>query len=276
MLSLLTINVQAAGLARAARLFDWIQDRDDHAIVLTETSNGPGTAHLLARCRAAGLATVHEPAPGGDRGVAIVTRIPATHQMELTAATSLPHRAVAVTLDIRPPITLIGVYAPSSDRAPTKIAKERTFLGSTLQALDRIPPPDRASLVVAGDFNVIARSHRPRYPAFQAFEYDFLDHLAALGLTDIHDHLHPGEQPYSWYGRRGNGYRFDYMFTGSALTPSATGCTYLQQPRTSGLTDHAAVSLVLGGLAHPARPADAGPVAAATSTSAVAARIRES
>jgi hypothetical protein len=63
-LSLLTLNLQAAALPRAERILDWLRSRDDHAIVLTETSNGPGTTHLLDRYRDADLIVEHRRSPG--------------------------------------------------------------------------------------------------------------------------------------------------------------------------------------------------------------------
>lgn len=245
MLSLLTLNLQAAALPRAGRILDWLDQRDDHVVVLTETSNGPGTAHLLDRCRAAGLIVEHRRSTDGDRGCALISRIPASARPDLTVRISLPARAVAVTLDTQPAVTLLGIYVPSSDRAPNKIAKKVAFLTSVLEAIARLPEPDRRGLVLAGDYNVIGQNHEPRYPAFQAFEYAFLDQLDQLGLTDVHQHLHPGVQVHSWYGRGGNGYRFDYFHTGAALTAAATSCTHLGEPRTSGLSDHDAVALNL-------------------------------
>lgn len=245
MLSLLTLNVQAAALVRAERIFDWLAQRDDHAVVLTETSNGPGTAHLLDCFRDAGMVVDHRRSLDGDRGCALVSRISARVRPDLIEGISLPGRAVAVTLDTEPAVTLLGLYVPSSDRAPAKVAKKKAFLTSALDAIAAIGGDERRQLVVTGDFNVISRHHEPRYPAFQPFEYAFLDQLADLGLADVHEHLHPGVQVHSWYGRGGNGYRFDYFHTGADLTTAATSCVHLPQVRTSGLSDHDAVALTL-------------------------------
>jgi exodeoxyribonuclease III len=258
-LTLLTLNLQAAALARARRLLDWLNRRDDHAIVLTETTNGPGTTHLLDRCRDAGMIVEHRRPPDGDRGCALISRIPARARPDLTDGISLPGRAVAITLDTQPGVTLVGIYVPSSDRAPAKVAKKKAFLTSVQEALNAIPEHERRRLVLAGDYNVISRHHEPHYPAFQAFEYAFLEHLADLGLTDVHEHLNPGVQVHSWYGRGGNGYRFDYFHTGDDLTTAATSCVHLPEPRTSGLTDHDGVLLTLNCRTPPLRAAATAP-----------------
>ncbi len=101
-------------------------------------------------------------------------------------------------------------------------------------------------MVLTGDYNVIGLDHRPRYPGFLGFEYEFLDALTGeLGFVDAQQHLHPGVQEHSWVGRGGNGYRFDYMHISRTLVSTVTECRYLHEPRQTKLTDHAAVTLRL-------------------------------
>ncbi|MEV1319412.1 endonuclease/exonuclease/phosphatase family protein [Micromonospora arborensis] len=238
MLSILTINVQAAALARAQSLLTWLLQRDDHVVILTETSNGPGTRHLLTGLGAAGLFITHQPSLDGDRGCAIASRTPTRPAPGFTTGISLPGRAPAVTLDTEPAVTILGLYVPSSDRAPAKLDKKRTFLTTATDALTQLSVGDRAHLVVGGDYNVISRDHQPRYPGFRPFEYEFLDALTTLGLSDVHRTLHPEVQAHSWIGRAGNGYRFDYLHAGPGLLPHLTAAAYLNQPRLEGFTDH--------------------------------------
>ncbi|GAB1639652.1 endonuclease/exonuclease/phosphatase family protein [Krasilnikovia sp. MM14-A1259] len=245
MLSVLTLNVQAAALPRARRLLAWLDARDDGLLILTETSNGPGTGHLLDQCRAAGLHVAHRPSADGDRGCAIVSRIPARTRTDLLTGVTLPGRAVTVTVDTDPAVTVVGLYVPSSDRAPHKVEKKRAFLASVLDALTGLDEQQRAHLIIGGDYNVIGRDHQPRYPGFLPFEYAFLDTLAQLGLADPHQRLRPGVQAHSWIGRGGNGYRFDYLHIGAALTDRVTYCAYLHEPREQGLSDHAALAATL-------------------------------
>ncbi|RKN50443.1 endonuclease [Micromonospora endolithica] len=244
MLSILTINVQAAALARAQNLLTWLLQRDDHLVILTETSNGPGTRHPAPAHRPARSRVVHHAPALARRRPRLCHRQPhptrpAPH---LTAGISLPGRAPALTLDTDPAVTILGLYVPSSDRAPAKLAKKRTFLTTVTDTLTRLPTTDRTHLVVGGDYNVISRDHQPRYPGFRPFEYDFLDALTALGLTDVHRTLYPDVQAHSWIGRAGNGYRFDYLHAGPGLLPHLAAATYLKQPRLEGLTDHCAHS----------------------------------
>jgi exodeoxyribonuclease-3 len=50
---------------------------------------------------------------------------------------------------------------------------------------------------------------------------------------------------YSWIGRTGDGYRYDYVHVGHGLAQQIEGCAYLHETRERRLTDHAAVTLSL-------------------------------
>ncbi len=245
MLSLLTLNIQAAALTRAQALLRWLDARTEELFILTETSSGPGTAHLLDHCRQAGLTVIHTPGAAGDRGVAIVSRVPIAARPDLVAGVSLPGRVAAGTIAGDPELTVVGVYVPSSDRAPDKVSRKRDFVATLLTAVDRIPAAERATLVLGGDYNVIARDHQPQYLGFLPFEYAMLDALETHGLVDAYQLCSPGVQAHSWIGRSGNGYRFDYFHVGPALVDHVAGCSYLQEPRELKLTDHAAAVLTL-------------------------------
>jgi len=261
-LSLLTLNIQAAALPRAKALLRWLDGRPEHVFILTETSAGDGTAHLLDQCRRAGLDVIHTPDPA-DRGVALVGRVPLVARPDLVAGVSLPGRVAAATIDSRPELTVVGIYVPSSDRAPDKLARKRDFVTSLLAAVDRFPDTVRGSLVLSGDYNVITRDHQPPYPGFLPFEYQMLDTLEDHGLVDAHQHCSPGVQAHSWIGRSGNGYRFDYFHVGATLTGRIAACSYLHEPRELKLTDHAAAALTLDLPAVTRRAADSSGLAGA-------------
>ena len=245
MLSVLTLNIAAAARPRAQALLAWLAARDDDVLVLTETSSGVGTAYLLDRFRQAGWLAEHATDLAGERGTAVLSRLPATPRPELTAAITPAGRAVALTLATRPAVTVLGVYVPSSDRAPAKVTRKRGFLATLLAASGALPTPDRDHLVLAGDFNVVARDHQPPYRGFLDFEYALLGNLAERGLVDAHQHLAPDTPVYSWLGRAGAGYRFDYIHTGSQLQSAIRDSAYLHQPREQRLSDHAAVTVTL-------------------------------
>jgi exodeoxyribonuclease III len=247
-LSFLTLNIQAAAPARAKLLLAWLERRSEHVLLLTEVSGGPGTVLLLDGFRRAGYTVVYQHDPGGERGAALVSRIPVTPRPDLAAQVSHPTRLAAATLHTVPAVVAVSVYVPSSDRAPEKVTRKRTFLESLVTLLTGLGDDERGRLVLGADLNVVARDHQPRYPGFLAFEYALLEDLDGLGLHDAHDSLSPGAQVYSWFGRGGNGYRFDYVHVGNHLHSHLHSCEYVQEPRELGLSDHAAVTVTLTGI----------------------------
>ena len=246
MLSILTINIGAASRDRAEALLAWLRGRAEDVFLLTETSAGAGTTYLLDQFRQAGFAVLHTPTDNGDRGAALVSRIRVAADLgDHFADVSLPGRVAMAVLDTQPPVAVLGVYVPSRDRSLHKTERKQAFIASLQEALDRMPGQLRDSMVVGGDYNVIARSHRPLHPGFLPFEFALLAGLEARGFVDAHLRCAPGQQVYSWVGRTGDGYRYDYLHVGQALADRIDGCAYLHETREQRLTDHAAVTLDL-------------------------------
>jgi exodeoxyribonuclease-3 len=243
-LSILTVNIGAAARERAKDMLHWLAGRPDDVLVLTETSAGVGTAYLLDRFRQAGFAVVHTPDTNGDRGTALVSRV-RIEPLVAFEGVSIPGRVAAAVLDTTPAVAVVGVYVPSRDRSADKTDKKHAFVTSLLAALDALPAELRDRLVIGGDYNVISRTHKPLHPGFLPFEFGLLESLEAHGLVDAHERCSPGQQPYSWIGRTGDGYRYDYFHVGQELAERITGCAYLHETREQRLTDHAAVALEL-------------------------------
>ena len=88
-------------------------------------------------------------------------------------------------------------------------------------------------------------------PGFLPFEFGLLEGLRERGLADAYEHVAPGEQAYSWIGRTGDGYRYDYLHVGPGLADFIGACSYLHETRQLRLTDHAAMRLALHAAATP-------------------------
>ncbi|MEU5092085.1 hypothetical protein [Streptomyces sp. NPDC021356] len=101
-------------------------------------------------------------------------------------------------------------------------------------------------VIVAGYLNVIERGHQPPHKVFGNWEYDFCDSFQAARLTDAFRHLHSGEVGHSWFGRSGNGFRFDHLFVSTPHAERVLSCDYHLEARDGGLTDHAVMTLRLG------------------------------
>jgi exodeoxyribonuclease III len=270
-LSILTVNIGAASLERARLLLDWLTRRPEDVLVITETSAGPGTSWLLDRFGRAGFAVIKTPDTDGERGSALVSRIGVARDLTAEfAAVSVPCRVSAAVLGTEPTISVIGVYVPSRDRSLDKTERKQRFIRTLIEACDNLPAGLREHLVVGGDYNVIGKTHRPLHPGFLPFEFGLLDGLLERGMADAYEHVAPGEQAYSWIGRTGDGYRYDYLHVGPGLTGLIGTCSYLHETRQLGLTDHAAMTLTLHADSTPLETSDpAGTETAADGTLAL-------
>ncbi len=252
---LFTLNISGPSLERATRLMAALDLLDADLLVLTETRDNVGTRVLLDAYRERGY-TVIAPAPptSRERGVAVIHRLgvgcpPPTEPVDLA------HRLVVTRIDGDRPFTLVGTYVPSRDTSAAKIQRKRAFLMELTSLLGKLPPHD--DVVLLGDFNIVSRSHVPRYPVFRAWEYDALESISACGLLDAFALLNPGIQVHSWIGRKGAGYRYDYGFVSQSLAEHLAACEYLHDFRLGGLSDHAGVVVGL----HQSGIASRGPAA---------------
>lgn len=243
-LGVATFNLNNPGLARAERQLAYLAARPEHLLVLTETADSAGCAFLAERFAEAGYAvTFPRPAPRGERGVMIVSRL-ATRPAPF-ALSYLPHRAVAVSVDTADgPLDVIGLYVPSRDASPEKTERKRRWLKECAATL---PDGRTGARIVLGDFNVLEPGHTPRYRFFAPFEYAFYDAFGAAGYTDAFRALHPTALAYSWVGRTGDGYRYDHAHTSGRLAAVLRSCSYVHDPRVmeGRLTDHSALAVQL-------------------------------
>lgn len=242
-LRLFTLNISGPSLSRAGRLLAFLTELDPDVIVLTETRANPGTAHIVASYQRAGYEVASpNAAANGERGVAIIQRVPLV-EAPVRRTADLAHRLLVSRLGLRQPVTLVGAYVPSRDASAAKIERKQTFLAQMCRLLQRMSQDD--DVILMGDFNVVGRSHVPRYPSFRSWEYDSLEDIAACGFVDAFAELNPGVQVYSWVGKTGDGYRYDYGFVSRGLLPRLMDCEYIDAPRELGLSDHAGVLMTI-------------------------------
>lgn len=243
LLRMLTLNISGPSVERAERLLDYLIEMDCDVMVLTETRANVGTEMLIRSFTDAGyLIDATVPEIPGERGAAIVRRMPGRANIP-TPGVDLAHRLSVCELVGRKGPTLLGAYVPSRDASPMKLARKRTFLTQMGECLERLA--ERENVVLLGDLNVIERDHLPRYPSFRSWEYEVFDKMTAFGLRDVYSELHPGVQAHSWIGRKGAGYRYDYAFVSAPLLDSVRSCEYLHQPRSLGISDHAALLMTM-------------------------------
>lgn len=231
----------AASLERAQRIADWLDDRSDDVVALTETSAGTGSALLMGRLAAQGFHVFTRP-PGRDRGALLAVRTAKAIDITPQLASTMPWRSPAAQLQMADgPIGLVAIYAPSRNRREGRAERKRDFFASLARGLAALSERFDGRLVVLGDHNSVPRDHRPTHAGFTSWEYEWHDALEDLGLRNVHavlDH----EQPHSWVGRTGNAYLYDYAHIGDGLGAGVAGFSYLTEPQALGLSDHAGVS----------------------------------
>jgi exonuclease III len=243
----LTFNAQHASPARSYRQVEWITSQEAaDLVVITEVGSGPGGAALVTALADHGYASVLAPEPAlpdyrtvlASRG-APLTPVPIGIDV-------LPHRSPAAMVLVGDhPVTLLGLYVPSRGPKERRNAAKRAFQQSVATALPAFIAQCDGPAIVTGDLNVVEPGHTPHHAVFGQWEYDFYRSFSAAGLTDAYRALHPNTIEHSWFGRSGQGYRFDHAFVTARHGAQIRSCAYLRSPIEQGLTDHAALHLIL-------------------------------
>jgi exonuclease III len=244
---LLVFNAQHASPARARRQAAWMASQPAaDLVIITEVGPGPGGHALAGALTEHGYASVLAPEPASpDYRTVLASRSP-----DLAAVPSgigaLPHRGPAAVVSVAGQmIGLLGLYVPSRGPKQRRNQDKRTFQQSVTQALPGFLAGFDDPVIVAGDLNVVEPGHIPHHPVFGDWEYDFYRSFATAGLADAYRFLHPDAAEHSWYGRSGQGYRFDHAFVSRRHCAQVRSCGYLQEPRQQGITDHAAMTLTV-------------------------------
>lgn len=242
----LTWNVQHASSARSVRQAAWLAERPDaDIIVLTEVA-GAASGDSMAQSLATHGYRVHLTDSGGrDYRVLLATRVGDLQVASLDAA-HLPHRAAGAMVS-HPAgwqLGLVGLYVPSRGPRARRNVDKRAFQDAATALLPRLSAvfPTNVPVIIAGDLNVVEPGHRPHHAVFGRWEYEFYRSFAAGGFTDIFRMHHPQRTEHSWFGRSGAGYRFDHLFCTTGHHVTVSGCRYVHDARSAGLSDHSALS----------------------------------
>ena len=245
-LSLLTWNIGNPSSDRAQRQLEWLANRPEDVLVLTETKASAGCQLLADAFLAAGYDVVRPSLVPGELGTMIVSR--ATLEPDDWAARLryLPSRACsAVVPTSSGPVHLIGLYVPSRDGSPEKTARKRDLLDSCRSGLDAMRGRN-GRILLMGDLNILEPDHQPHYSFFAPFEYGFYRCLLEdFAMVDAFRHMNATRVEHSWVSRSGDGYRYDHAFCSRSLADVLRTCDYVPEPRLSRLSDHSALTVRL-------------------------------
>lgn len=155
----------------------------------------------------------------------------------------LPNRISSILLNINKKyFEIISLYVPSRNSSKEKILRKKTFLNQIITSL-KIEHSQNINRIICGDLNILERTHIPHYSTFREWEYTFYDDIINLGFIDCFKLKNPNVLDYSWIGRTGNGYRYDYAFCNKSLSNNILNCFFIHEPRINKLSDHAALIL---------------------------------
>jgi exodeoxyribonuclease-3 len=240
-LRLLTLNIGAASAERAVTIWNWLSLQDADVMVLTETSHGLGTRWLVEQSRASGLDVIQNDCGCGGRGVIVISRLPLEIVNDNSLSVSDQCRLTMGMVACRPSIQIVGMYAHSRNRGGETVDRKKELLKEVLQVLRELE--GQQDCVFGGDFNVMGTWNTVRHGGFLPFETRFLADVERMGYLDA-SARYPEENRYSWVGRTGNRYQYDYWYVSASLSDRVQRCDYLHETRTSlRISDHSAVML---------------------------------
>jgi exodeoxyribonuclease III len=244
---LMTWNVQRAARARARGQAAWLASHEDaDVLVLTEVTDSPGGHALIQALREYGYHVIVPDSAGGEYLVLLASRVGVLEAVPSRLG-YLPARFAAVRAILGAhSIGVAGLYVPSRGPRERRNTDKRMFQETISAYLPRLATDlGSGPIVVAGDFSVVEPAHQPHYAVFGDWEYRFYTRFSEHGLVDAFRELHPQVVEHSWFGRGGNGYRFDHVFLTRQHRGLLRACRYVHQPRLEGLSDHAAVTVTL-------------------------------
>lgn len=238
-------NIANPSIERAQRQLEWLIAQEANVLVLTEAKMSRGCSHIIEGLRYCGYIVE---APSGsieDYCVLIATKGYSARSYHSTFA-FLPHRIKAVLLETHLGIVgVMAVYVPSRGPKEARNVNKRTFQMQLSEWLcGSLANAETRHWIVCGDMNVVERDHVPAYSVFGEWEYGFYDSFAANGFHDVYRTQYARTQDHSWFGRYGDGYRFDHCFSSGIVAGHMSECQYDQAPRLNRLSDHAAMKIV--------------------------------
>lgn len=229
-LRLLCWNIRNPSIKTAMRQALWLKEQPFDVFALTETKDSVGCNYLEKYFRARKYHILFPKPEAGGYGAMVISRFPFNSGFLSWFGSARTNSICRENLEI------VNTYVPN-DRDKGK----KEFLERLAGSLKNPPQP----FIFCGDLNIIEPNHVPHYPIFEAWEYDFYRKMSELKLHDAFRAINPDAKEYSWFGRTGNGYRYDHCFVSGDLISNVRECYYLHGPRLKKLSDHSGLAVVI-------------------------------
>lgn len=228
-----TLNLQHGGGARVKGLCEALGRLDADVLVLTEFRIGQRADALTAWLREHGYCQIsHGGPPEKVNSVLVAARDGVIRPRPLPAASTHAHRVVELTVG---ETIIVGVYFPCN------VIKDRFWRA---EFLPYVASRVGEQCLVIGDFNT--GKHRLDEDGATFFSADCIETLEQAGWVDPWRSGNPLAREYTWFNHTGSGFRLDHAYASPAVARRITASWYDQTPRTSRVSDHAALVVDLG------------------------------
>ena len=254
-IKLLSLNIGNPSLIRATRQCEWLSMRDEDVLVLTETKNSQGCSYIEEFFLNQSNTLFNDNyrieydvcfprSVTGDLGVMIISKHKISETSYLFEDKSIFFsRQLEVSIKYKNLfLNLMGLYVPSRDRSEKKIQRKKGFIDKIIKCINSYK---NSTNIIMGDLNILDPNHIPHYSTFYKWEYDFYDFIVNNGFIDAYRFCNPYKNDYSWVGKTGNGYRYDYCFVSDSLIQNVVSCSFEHETRDLKLTDHSAITIEL-------------------------------
>jgi len=237
-------NIRNPSLGRATRQMRWLEKNSFDMIVLTEVKLSQGCVYIRDRLASLGY-TVVFPKPENEDYSVILAIKKFFKEIPEICVDFLPYRVSFAVCNLSGKDVLItGIYVPT-----WRNEKKKVFL----EAVEKLVKDEHlkkrfGGWMILGDLNVLEPNHVPQYLVYKDWEY-FYANFSKHGFVDAFRFFHPNKKEYSWFGREGNGYRFDHVFVSENTLSLLQNCFYVHEVRSEKLSDHSAMCLEIKSLA---------------------------
>lgn len=207
-------------------MLEWLALIELDIAVLTEFRRGNSGDQMARGLASQGLRHLASPeSPRGVNSVLVASRFPLQERM-IETSPSDSHRLVSVEVE---GVELAGVYfAQKNEKKPLYEALD--------SASDELL---NGQSLIMGDFNTGIRGVDETGESFYAEEC-FIS-LLDQGWIDSWRSRHPTRTEFSWYSRKGAGFRIDHALASLALDERISSARYEHSVREAGLSDHSAL-----------------------------------
>lgn len=195
--NVMSINVGNPSIDRAKLQLKWILEKEWDILVLSEFKKSKGGIFIENFLNFHGVETFHNLLNSKDYGVLVASKVKGFKKIEMSLLEIFNERVVFIE---NKELSVMGIYVPSNDK--NKLIRKKPFIENIIEILDKKSPD-----ILCGDFNTITREHLPKYKTFKEWEYQFMDDILKMNYLDKSK-----VDDYSWFGRTGNSYKYDYMF----------------------------------------------------------------